>query len=71
MTRVRTPHYDIYASAEGEPAERVRTGAVRHHVDRYITREGALAKARTFLRQGRSVSIVPVSPDTPHPGEAS
>ena len=30
-------------------------------VDTYITREGALAKARTLLREGRSVEIVPLS----------
>ena len=33
-------------------------------VDTYTTREGALAKARTLLNQGRPVQIVPVLEET-------
>ena len=59
--------FDIWASAEGEtpdPAD----GDTKHHVERYTTREGAVAKARTLLRQGRSVEIIPVSDTAPLPG---
>ena len=62
-------NYDIWATAEGEASDLDETDAVRHYVERYTTREGALAKARVLLKQGRSVEIIPV-PDNAPPSEA-
>ena len=51
--------FQIWASAADELPD--PEGDTKEHVDTYTTREGALAKARTLLRQGRSVEIIPLS----------
>ncbi len=62
--------YDIWASPEGEPPDLDEAG-IRSYVERYTTREGVLAKARTLLNAGRSVEIIPVSDGAPLPGGAT
>lgn len=51
--------YDIWATPEGEVPDS-EDGDVKHHVERYTTCEGVLAKARVLLNQGRSVEIIPI-----------
>ena len=65
-------HYDIWATAEGAPADPDEGGSVRHWEQRYTTREGVLAEARRLLNAGRSVEIIPVADDAalPHEGGA-
>ncbi len=58
--------FDIWASPEGETPD--PDGGFEEHVDRYTTREGALAKARALLNEGRAVGIVPVADDADPPG---
>jgi len=58
--------YEIWASGQDQVPE---AGDSMSWVDLYTTREGALAKARVLLKQGRSVEIIPV-PDNAPPSEA-
>lgn len=55
--------YDIWATPEGESPH--PDGNIKHHVDRYTTREGVLAEARRLLKAGRTVEIEPISDEAP------
>ena len=58
--------FDIYATAEGKTPD--MEGDCQEYVDRYTTREGAVAEVRRLLWQGRAVGVVPVPDDAPLPG---